>query len=187
LVTQFIYNKEEDTYTCPQGEVLRTKGTWHTKKSGNGAPSYQFKKYRTSACKDCPVKNLCTGREKGGREIDRSEYAAVVEENSKRYRENALLYRKRQEINEHIFGTIKRKWGYNHTNLKGLKKVNGEFALIMTVYNMKRSINILGFEELMAKLKNWQPNYKGMLCVFAKTRHLKLISDIEFYNTNLAA
>ncbi len=187
LVTQFIYNKEEDTYTCPQGEVLRTKGTWHTKKSGNGAPSYQFKKYRTSACKDCPVKNLCTGREKGGREIDRSEYAAVVEENSKRYRENAALYRKRQEINEHIFGTIKRKWGYNHTNLKGLKKVNGEFALIMTVYNMRRSINILGFEELMAKLKNWQPNYKGMLCVFAKTRHLKLISDIEFYNTNLAA
>lgn len=57
----------------------------------------------------------------------------------------------------------------------------------MTVYNMRRSINILGFEELMIKLKNWQPNYKGMLCVFEKTRHLKLISRIEFYNTNVAA
>jgi hypothetical protein len=60
-------------------------------------------------------KNLCTGREKGGREIDRSEYADVVEENSKRYIENAALYRKRQEINEHIFGTIKRRWRHKQT------------------------------------------------------------------------
>lgn len=187
LVTKFIYNKEEDTYTCPQGETLRTKGTWHTKKSGNGAPSYQFKKYRTSACRDCPVKHLCTGREKGGREIDRSEYADAVEENSKRYRENAALYRKRQEINEHIFGTIKRKWGYNHTNLKGLKKVNGEFALIMTVYNMKRCINIIGLEKLLEKIKNWQPNYKGILHVFENTTSLGHIRPIQIFNSKLAA
>jgi hypothetical protein len=31
--------------------------------------------------------------------------------------------RTRQEINEHIFGTIKRQWGYNHTNLTGLEKL----------------------------------------------------------------
>ncbi len=187
LVTKFIYNKEDDTYTCPQGEILRTKGTWHTKKSGNGAPSYQFKKYRTPACKDCPVKHLCTGREKGGREIDRSEYADAVEENSKRYRENAALYRKRQEINEHIFGTIKRKWGYNHTNLKGLKKVNGEFALIMTVYNMKRCINILGMEKLMEKLKNWKPDYKGMALLLLKTTHFKAISKHLIMERKMAA
>ena len=187
LVTKFIYNKEEDTYTCPQGELLRTKGTWHTKKSGNGAPSYQFKKYRTPACKDCPVKHLCTGREKGGREIDRSEYADAVEENSKRYRENAALYRKRQEINEHIFGTIKRKWGYNHTNLKGIKKVNGEFALIMTVYNIKRCINILGLEKLMEEIKNWKPNYDGIVRVFENTTSLAHIRPIKIYNSKLAA
>jgi hypothetical protein len=35
---------------------------------------------------------------------------------------------KRQEWNEHIFGTIKRKMGLEPTNLKGLKKVNEEFA-----------------------------------------------------------
>jgi hypothetical protein len=42
--------------------------------------------------------------------------------NNKRYQENPQLYRTRQEINEHIFGTIKRQWGYNHTNLTGLEK-----------------------------------------------------------------
>lgn len=187
LVTKFIYSKEQDTYTCPQGETLRTIGTWHTKKSGNGAPSYQFKKYRTPACKECPAKNLCTGREKGGREIDRSEYADAVEENRRRYQENMELYRKRQEINEHIFGTIKRKWGYNHTNLKGLEKVNGEFALIMTVYNIKRCINILGIEKLIERIKIWQPNYEGIVCFFENAASLVRIRPIQKYNFNIAA
>jgi hypothetical protein len=58
-----------------------------------------------------------------------------------------------------ITGIQERKWGYNYTNLKGLEKVNGEMSLIMTIYNMKRTLNILGFDTLMEKLKNWQPNY----------------------------
>jgi hypothetical protein len=97
------------------------------------------------------VKDLCTGRKDGRREIERSEYAEAVEQNAKDYKSNQGLYRKRQEINEHIFGTIKRQWGYDHTNLRGLSKVNGEMALIMTVYNIKRSLNILGMSELMEK------------------------------------
>jgi len=32
-------------------------------------------------------------------------------------------------------------------------------ALIMTIYNMKRTINILGFDNLMEKLKDWKPLY----------------------------
>ena len=157
LVTNFTYNKDADTYTCPETQILKTTGTWHTKVSeGN---NYKFKKYRTPACKLCPVKHLCTGRSKGGREIDRSEFAQAVELNAERYKNNQDLYRKRQEINEHIFGTIKRKWGYNYTNLKGLKKVNGDFALIMIVYNMKRCINILGFEKLLEKVNKWIPDY----------------------------
>ena len=184
LVTQFIYNKEDDTYTCPQGEILRTQGTWHKKTSTN---SYNFKKYRTPACKTCPVKHLCTGKAKGGREIDRSEFAETVEENAQRYKANTELYRKRQEWNEHIFGTIKRKWGYNHTHLKGLKKVNGEFALIMTVYNMKRCMNILGMDELIEKIKNWAPNYKGITHVFNKSTFFEAIRAPFFYQQKLAA
>lgn len=184
LVTQFTYNKETDTYTCPEGQTLHTKGTWHTKVSTN---SYQFKKYRTPACKDCPVKHLCTGRVKGGREIDRSEFAETVEANSERYKNNQQLYRKRQEWNEHIFGTIKRKWGYNHTNLKGLQKVNGEMALIMTVYNMKRCMNILGLATLIEKIKTWVPNYKGIAHAFLKSAVFKTISPPIFLEQKYAA
>ncbi len=33
-------------------------------------------------------------------------------------------YKRRQAICEHPFGSIKRHWGYTHTLLKGLQKVN---------------------------------------------------------------
>ena len=157
LVSKFTYNKADDTYCCPQGQTLKTTGTWH--KKTRERDSYEFKKYRTKACKTCPVKNLCTGRQTGGREIDRSQYADSVDINRINYQNNPALYRLRQEINEHIFGTIKRVWGYNYTNLKGLRKVNGEWSLIMTVYNIKRTINIMGITDLIAKMKAWEPKY----------------------------
>lgn len=184
LVAQFKYDQTTDTYTCPQGETLHTTGKWHKKSSLKD--SYEFKKYRSSKCKECPVKFLCTSRA-AGREIDRSQYADSVEENNKRYQANAQLYRKRQEINEHIFGTIKRQWGYNHTNLTGLEKVNGEHSLIMLVYNMKRSINILGVSDLIAKLKKWNSPYKAKVLFCLKTEYLKLNSEFFISQTKLAA
>ena len=184
LVAKFTYDKTTDTYTCPQDETLKTTGSWHKKTTDRD--SYEFKKYRTPKCKECPVKHLCTSRA-AGREIDRSQYADAVEENNKRYQENPQLYRKRQEINEHIFGTIKRQWGYNHTNLTGLEKVNGEHSLIMLVYNIKRSINILGVPELIAKLKKWNSPYKAKVLFLLKTRYLKLNTTHNFYPTKLAA
>jgi len=183
LVSHFTYNKQDNTYTCPQKQTLTTTGSWHKKTGRTEESGYMFQKYRTSACKTCPAKDLCTSR-KGGREIDRSQYADAVEENHQRYKDNPQLYRKRQEINEHIFGTIKRKWGYSYTDLIGLEKVNGEHSLIMLVYNIKRSINILGVLDLIAKLKAWNTPYKRKLLFFIKTTYLKLILALFNFKTN---
>lgn len=185
LVTKFIYNESDDTYTCPQGSILKTQGTWHTK--ARDYTPYRFKKYRTPDCKTCAVKHLCTAKADGRREIERSEFAKAVEENAQRYKDNKDLYRKRQEINEHIFGTIKRKWGYYYTNLKGLEKVNGEHSLICLVYNIKRTQNILGFEKLMEKLKNWTPNYKGIHLRNLKRALLAPFYTLEKYEWGIAA
>jgi len=68
-----------------------------------------------------------------------------------------------------------------------LEKVNGELALIMTVYNMKRSKNILGFDKLMEILKNWTPNYpKGSFST--KNRlHISHFKPLQFLQQNIAA
>ena len=183
LVSKFIYNKENNSYTCPEGKTLTTTGSWHKKTGRTEESGYNFQKYRTPACKTCLVKDLCTSR-KGGRELDRSQYADAVEENHQRYKDNPQLYRKRQEINEHIFGTIKRKWGYNYTDLVGLEKVNGEHSLIMLVYNIKRSINILGVPDLIAKLQAWNTPYKRKGLFFTKTTCLKLFLASIIFRTN---
>lgn len=56
VVTHFAYNQKSDSYTCPQGKILNTTGTWH-KKTRDRKTSYNYKKYRTPECKSCPVKN----------------------------------------------------------------------------------------------------------------------------------
>lgn len=186
MVSKFIYHKETDTYTCPEGQTLATKGTWHQKKRDRNI-SYNFKKYRTPACTSCPVKDKCTGRQDGRREIERSEYAQAVEKNNENYKSNQPLYRKRQEINKHVFGTIKRQWGFNLTNLRGLEKVNGEMALIMTVYNLKRSLNILTMPEILEKLKNWTPDYQRVTLLYKNRPFLRPLQPRKKFGLHQAA
>jgi len=50
----------------------------------------------------------------------------------------------------HPFGTIKRWFGYTHFLLKGLAKVQCEWSLTTLTYNLKRVLNRVSFEKLMA-------------------------------------
>jgi transposase len=161
LSTQFVYNKEEDSYTCPAGQTLTTLNTWHYKKGDAGETSYRFKTYRTDGCKSCALKKNCTRLNK--RIIHRSEYQDAVERNNENIRSNPDYYKRRQSICEHPFGTIKRQWGYTYTLMKGLPKVNGEMNLIMLVYNIKRTLSILGFEKMLQAIGNWKPDYSKVI------------------------
>ena len=164
LSPHFVYNKEQDSYTCPAGKTLTSLGTWHNKNGDAGETSYRFKTYRTTACKSCSLKKHCTKLNK--RIIHRSEYQGAVDRNNENIRQNPNYYKRRQSICEHPFGTIKRQWGYTYTLMKGLQKVNGEMNLIMLVYNIKRTMSILGFEKMMQALQNWKPDYSKLLWLF---------------------
>jgi len=62
-----------------------------------------------------------------------------------------------------------------------LEKVNGEHSLIRLVYNIKRSINILGVPDLIAKLNTWNSPYKRKFLFLVKTTYLKLfLAQITF-------
>ena len=157
LSESFVYDEVSDSYTCPAGAVLTSLGTWHNKKGEAGETSYRFKTYRTDACKTCALKDQCTKLPK--RIIHRSEYQAAVDINDNNIKQNPHYYKRRQAIVEHPFGTIKRHFGFTHTLLKGLQKVNGEMNLIMFCYNFLRTKNILGFDKMLETIQNWQPDY----------------------------
>jgi transposase len=141
---KFRYNKTKDTYTCPKGKTLKSNGQWYERKYDEYIT--RIKHYKTPACKSCPVLAQCTSNE-NGRVLERSEYAEAAEKNTRRVRKHPSIYSARQQIIEHVFGTIKRQWGYDHILLKGLTKNDGEFGLIYLVYNLRRIINILGFKN----------------------------------------
>jgi len=172
LAESFNYDRLTDTYTCPAGAVLTSLGTWHNKKGEANETSYRFKTYRTDACKTCPLKSQCTKLPK--RIIQRSEYQDAVDINDNNIKQNPQYYKRRQAICEHPFGTIKRHWGYTHTLLKGLQKVNGEMNFIMFCYNFMRTKNILGFEKMLKAINNWQPDYNKVVCRF-KTAFITMI------------
>lgn len=148
---KFIYNKQTDSYTCPAGSILITKGREYKIKSWNG---YSLvKQYKTRACGNCASHSQCTKSPKNrGRIIQRSIYQDAVDLNNLRVALEKEKYRKRQEMVEHPFGIIKRQWGYDHVLMKGIDKVEAESNLIFLCYNLKRVVKILGFKEFMKRL-----------------------------------
>jgi hypothetical protein len=66
-----------------------------------------------------------------------------------RLRQRPDIFTRRKEIVEHPFGSIKQ---WMNQGARGLDKVGGEFSLTALAYNMRRALNILGMEQLMAAI-----------------------------------
>jgi transposase len=152
----FKYDTSSDSYTCPQGEILRTNGRWYTT-HGRRNILISFKQYKTKACKSCPVRIKCT-RSKTGRLIERSIYAENYERNRANVVEKEHLYKRRQTIAEHPFGTIKRQWGFNYVlTKKEINRASADVGFMFIAYNLRRIVNILGQDLLKEYLRILSP------------------------------
>ncbi len=140
--TEFKYDKEKDVYTCPAGNELRFWATYDARKE---------KLYRTENCSSCEFRPKCTSN-KRGRILTRREFEEAMEENRKRVKENIDKVKKRQDIVEHPFGTIKRSFNQGYLLLKRLHKVGTEISLTMLAYDITRVINIVGVDKLMGEM-----------------------------------
>lgn len=172
--SDFTYNAENDEYICPMGNTLKR---WKGKTA-----TYTNKK----ACKECPNRDKCT-KNKQGRQIVRNENESIIEEAVKRYKENYELYKKRQQLVEHPFGTIKRSLGYNYFLLRGLEKVKTENFLHVLIYNLKRVLKKFSVPDLVDRLKELKgqqgENTSLFLCKF-KRNFLFCGNFIQFHAKN---
>ena len=140
-VEHFKFDNEKDCYTCPQSHELHSNGTWYK------AANYRFRQFKTKACKHCLVKEKCTASKRNGKIVQRSEYADSLESNKQRVEENRELYRKRQAIVEHPYGTIKRQWGFSYILTKKTKeRASADVGFMMIAYNLRRILNIIGIK-----------------------------------------
>jgi hypothetical protein len=148
---KFEYNAEQDEYLCTEGKrlVLVQKNKLKKKSLTNV--------YQGIECEGCRLRSLCT-KSKVGRMIHRyknqqwrGEYKTKML--SKLGKEKMAI---RKTIVEHPFGTIKYLMGKIPLLLRGLKKVTTEINLYVTVYNLKRLLNIETYENLVMKIENYR-------------------------------
>lgn len=135
----FQYIEETDVVLCPQGQELQR------------IESKTQIVYRSDeACNQCEVKSKCTSNQVRGRTLNYTMEPKdeIFINNLMKTLWDAESYRTRKETAEHPYGTIKRGYGYTHTNLKGCMKVTADFSMHFLSYNFKRVRNILGFDKM---------------------------------------
>lgn len=114
---KFKYDQERNIYICPCKQELKFK------RISEGRSRYS----NFEACSKCKFKDQCT-KSKRGREISRAKNQDFLDIVDSRTAENKDKYRQRQELIEHVFGTVKRAMnaGYFLTkklNLWGLRSL----------------------------------------------------------------
>jgi transposase len=140
--SQFKYDARQDVYVCPAGAPLTYR--FSTYELGRG-----LRYYRARGCQQCALKGRCT-RNKSNRTITREDNEQLMEAMAARMRAQPGKFKLRKTLAEHPFGTIKRWFGYPHFLLKGLEKVRCEWSLTTLAYNLKRVLNLVNFQKLMA-------------------------------------
>ncbi len=129
---RFTYDKENDVYVCPNGEMLRPQG-----RPIDG----RMVRYRASAkiCGCCPLRQRCTDN-KQGRSLHRhveEHYLDLV----RTYHETEpykKAMRKRKVWIEPLFGEAKQWHGMERMRLRTLERVNCEVLITASGQNIKR-------------------------------------------------
>jgi transposase len=139
---QFSYDAASDTWRCPAGQML----TCHMV-----SEALQQKRYSTNACGSCALKAQCTGAAR--RYIYRGFYEDSRAAMHQRATADPVWMKRRRELAEHPFGTMKWLMGHPRFLVRGLRKAKAELALTVLGYNLKRVITICGVLPLLQALQ----------------------------------
>ncbi|MGJ4885012.1 IS1182 family transposase [Bradyrhizobium sp. HKCCYLRH1065] len=150
----FTYNSATDTYQCPAGQALHP-----TKKLWKNTSGRMERRYLASVatCGICLLKASCLSAKAKSRSVSRCEHEEVLDRHRQRMasEQAGRLMRRRSAIVEHPFGTLKCRAGYQHFLVRGFDKVRGEWSLMALSYNLTRVLNILGFDDFLARIAEW--------------------------------
>ena len=141
---QFKYDEKNNGYICPQGHFLRA---YNLRKKGGTMRYRNFE-----ACAQCSVKQQCSDCAKG-RTIQDMPLQRYADEVDERTNANLNMYKKRKQMAEHPFGTVKRAFGFSYFLTRGTESVRTESLMHFLVYNIKRAVNIIGTKEMIGILQ----------------------------------
>jgi transposase len=149
LGIEFYYQPEQNIYKCSHNGILKPKhGLKKDCRRGTLA-----QRYIGVNCKECSIKKDCT--DSTARTVYRytnqqwrDSYEAKM--NSGQGKSKLTL---RKTLSEHPFGTIKYWMGHIPLKTRGKTKVRTEVNIYAIAYNLKRLLNIEGFEKAISIFK----------------------------------
>src|ERR1022692_2920982 len=141
---EFRYDPDQDVYICPAGETLSPNH------EGKSRDLKKIDYSNPAACPVCHLRSRCTTNR---RRVSRLENEVVLDQMAARLKARPEILDRRREIVEHPFGGIKQWVNQGAFLMKGLDNVRAEFSLTALVYNLRRALNILGVEAMMAAVR----------------------------------
>lgn len=142
LVQNLFYNAQEDFLVCPAGQKL-TLWKQAERTSTNGYVS-QVSIYRAQRCEGCPMRGQCHKAE-GNRTIEINHRLNQLKAQAKErlLSDKGLYHRSKRPVEvEAVFGQLKSNNKFNRFTMRGLDKVDIEFALMAIAHNLRKWVKM---------------------------------------------
>ncbi|MBM7098004.1 IS1182 family transposase, partial [Bacillus sp. H-16] len=134
---KYNYDKESNTYTCPNGKSLSYSTT--------NREGYRHYHSDPKDCLNCPLLAQCTNAKNHKKVITRH----VWEDSKEKVRENRLskegklIYKKRKETIERSFADAKQLHGLRYCRLRSLRGASEQALMTAAAQNIKKIANHL--------------------------------------------
>jgi transposase len=129
---EYAYNGDNDTYTCPEGQILSYSTTTRT--------GYRHYHSDPKQCASCPVRQRCTQSTNKTKVVTRHVWQASVERANdirlSKWGKNQ--YRRRAETVERSFADAKQQHGHRYARYRGLANIEMQCLLAAACQNMKK-------------------------------------------------
>jgi transposase len=138
LVQNLFYNAQEDFLVCPAGQKL---SLWKQaeRTSTNGYVG-RVSIYQAQRCEGCPMRGQCH-KAQGNRTIEINHRLAQLKAQARErlLSEKGLYHRSKRPVEvEAVFGQLKSNNKFNRFTMRGLEKVDIEFALMAIAHNLRK-------------------------------------------------
>lgn len=131
----FPYDKESDTYTCPNNEKLTFKELQEEPLHNGECVTYRI--YHCLACANCPLKENCTKSKRRTISVSTQVDKYKAEARANLLSPKGIAYRKRRGPDvESVFGHLKHNAASRRLSHRGLGKVEMEIGMKLLSYNL---------------------------------------------------
>jgi transposase len=165
----FIYDEQNDWYTCRNNK--RLKGSGRIVDDGKGHPVRKYFSLQ-SDCNNCPIRKSCISDNAKVKKIQHSIYKPELERAKARQQtvKAKVMKRKRSSTVEPVWGTLINFTGMKRMNARGLAAANKMLILAATCYNLKKWLKFI----------TPQTNTKTMAMLWAKATEAFAFIKMEF-------